>query len=47
VPCGFTASGLPVGLQFLGPMLGEGTVLQAARAYERETPWHARRPPEA
>jgi aspartyl-tRNA(Asn)/glutamyl-tRNA(Gln) amidotransferase subunit A len=44
VPCGFTASGLPIGLQLIGKALDEVTVLRAARAYERATPWHTRRP---
>ena len=34
VPCGF-AEGLPVGLQLIGPELGEATLLQAAHAFER------------
>jgi aspartyl-tRNA(Asn)/glutamyl-tRNA(Gln) amidotransferase subunit A len=43
VPCGFS-EGLPVGLQLLGPALGEATLLRAAYAYEQATPWHTRRP---
>ncbi|MEO8546106.1 MAG: amidase [Burkholderiaceae bacterium] len=34
VPCGFTADGLPIGLQLVGPMFGDALVLRAARAYE-------------
>ncbi len=34
VPCGLTADGLPVGLQFVGPMFGDALVLRASRAYE-------------
>lgn len=34
VPCGVTADGLPVGLQFVGPMFGDALVLRASRAYE-------------
>jgi aspartyl-tRNA(Asn)/glutamyl-tRNA(Gln) amidotransferase subunit A len=45
VPCGFTGAGLPVGLQLLGPPLGEATLLGAAAAYQAATGWHARRPP--
>jgi len=37
-PCGFTAAGLPVGLQLVGPMYADGAVLRAARAYERAAP---------
>jgi aspartyl-tRNA(Asn)/glutamyl-tRNA(Gln) amidotransferase subunit A len=44
VPCGFTAAGLPIGLQLIGKTLDEATVLRAARAYERATDWHTRRP---
>ena len=44
VPCGFTASGLPIGLQLIGRALDEATVLRAARAYERATDWHTRHP---
>jgi aspartyl-tRNA(Asn)/glutamyl-tRNA(Gln) amidotransferase subunit A len=44
VPCGFTPSGLPVGLQLIGRALDEATVLRAAHAYERATDWHSRRP---
>lgn len=45
VPCGFTAEGLPVGLQIVGPPHRDLLVLQAARAFERARPWHDRRPP--
>jgi aspartyl-tRNA(Asn)/glutamyl-tRNA(Gln) amidotransferase subunit A len=45
VPCGFTAAGLPIGLQIAGkPMADEG-VLQIAYAYEQRTDWNLRRPP--
>ncbi len=44
IPCGFSGGGLPIGLQLMGPVLGETTLLQAARLYERETDWHTRRP---
>ncbi|MDR7555840.1 MAG: amidase [Armatimonadota bacterium] len=45
VPCGFTASGLPVGLQLVGPRFADRTVLAAAHAYERAAGWRTRRPP--
>jgi aspartyl-tRNA(Asn)/glutamyl-tRNA(Gln) amidotransferase subunit A len=44
VPCGF-ADGMPVGLQLMGPALGESAILRAAYAYEQATEWHTRRPP--
>jgi aspartyl-tRNA(Asn)/glutamyl-tRNA(Gln) amidotransferase subunit A len=44
VPCGFSAAGLPIGLQISGAPFAESTVLALAHAYERETTWHTRRP---
>lgn len=38
VPCGLTRSGLPMGLQIVGPMFGDALVLRAARAYESVMP---------
>jgi aspartyl-tRNA(Asn)/glutamyl-tRNA(Gln) amidotransferase subunit A len=46
VPCGFTAAGLPIGMQLLGRVLDESTILAAAAAHERATDFTARRPPE-
>ncbi|HEX5421389.1 MAG TPA: amidase family protein, partial [Gammaproteobacteria bacterium] len=45
VPCGFTASGLPLGIQIVGRHFDELTVLALAHAYEQATEWHRRRPP--
>ena len=45
IPCGFTAEGLPIGLQIVGRPFDEATVLRVADAYQRATDWHARRPP--
>ncbi|MBI4270123.1 MAG: hypothetical protein HY615_07295 [Candidatus Rokubacteria bacterium] len=44
LPCGFTPAGLPVGLQLVGRLFDEATVLRAADAYQRLTDWHTRRP---
>lgn len=44
VPCGFTAEGLPVGLQIVGRRFDDLGVLQAAAAFEAVQPWAARRP---
>ena len=44
LPCGFDDQGLPIGLQLMGPALGEVVVLQAAHAYEQATGWHKERP---
>jgi amidase len=46
VPCGFTRSGLPVGLQIAGRWRDEAGVLRAAAAFEAAQPWSHRRPPE-
>lgn len=43
IPCGFTATGLPIGLQLLAPPFEEERLLRTARMYERETDWHTRR----
>ena len=45
VPCGFTAAGLPIGLQIVGPRHADAAVLSAAHAYQQATTWHQRRPP--
>jgi len=34
IPCGLTKDGLPMGLQFVGPMFGDALVLRASKAYE-------------
>jgi aspartyl-tRNA(Asn)/glutamyl-tRNA(Gln) amidotransferase subunit A len=44
VPCGFSASGLPIGLQISGNHFSESTVLALAHTYEQATEWHKRRP---
>lgn len=45
VPAGWTADGLPVGLQIVGRRWGETAVLRAAAALEAARPWAHRRPP--
>ena len=45
VPCGMSASGLPLALQIVGKPFDEATVLQIGHAYEVHTSWHAQRPP--
>jgi len=44
VPCGFTRTGLPIGMQITGPPGAEATVLRLAHAYEKATEWHTRNP---
>ncbi|MCH9020118.1 MAG: amidase [Proteobacteria bacterium] len=45
VPCGFTADGLPAGLQIVGPRHADALVLRAAHAYQTAAPTLDRRPP--
>jgi aspartyl-tRNA(Asn)/glutamyl-tRNA(Gln) amidotransferase subunit A len=46
VPCGFTSTGLPVGLQIAGKPFDEPTVIRAAYAYQQQARWFEQRPPE-
>jgi aspartyl-tRNA(Asn)/glutamyl-tRNA(Gln) amidotransferase subunit A len=43
VPCGMVEE-LPVGLQLVGPVFGEATVLNFAHRYQQQTDWHQRAP---
>jgi aspartyl-tRNA(Asn)/glutamyl-tRNA(Gln) amidotransferase subunit A len=44
VPCGFTAGGLPIGVQVVGGPFREETVFQVAHAFENKAGWHMKRP---
>src|SRR3989339_984086 len=44
LPCGFTRSGLPIGMQLQGPMFSEEVLLQAAHSYQQATDWHIQKP---
>jgi aspartyl-tRNA(Asn)/glutamyl-tRNA(Gln) amidotransferase subunit A len=46
IPCGFDASGLPVGLQLMGSYFSEAALLGIAHRYQRATDWHLRVPTE-
>jgi aspartyl-tRNA(Asn)/glutamyl-tRNA(Gln) amidotransferase subunit A len=45
VPMGYGKLDLPLGLEIIGPPLGEQTILSLAMAYQRETDWHRQHPP--
>jgi len=44
LPCGFSADGLPIGLQLLGPTFSEKRMLRLARQYEKNHDWFKHRP---
>jgi len=44
-PCGFSSTGLPIGLQVAGKPFEEATVLRIAHAYQQMTDWHLRELP--
>lgn len=44
IPCGFSESGLPIGLQIIGKHFDEQTIYQAAYAFEQATDFHKQRP---
>jgi amidase len=44
VPCGFSADGLPLSVQFAGRRLSESVLCCIGHAYEQATEWHARHP---
>jgi Asp-tRNA(Asn)/Glu-tRNA(Gln) amidotransferase A subunit family amidase len=47
VPSGFGLHGMPTSVMFVGPALGERTILRAAQDLQRSTDWHLKHPPMA
>jgi aspartyl-tRNA(Asn)/glutamyl-tRNA(Gln) amidotransferase subunit A len=45
VPMGFTADGLPLGLELIGAPYDEAKIVALAQIFQQETDWHRRRPP--
>jgi len=45
VPCGFSKSGMPIGIMIAAPHFQESKVLALAYAYQQATDWHTKRPP--
>jgi aspartyl-tRNA(Asn)/glutamyl-tRNA(Gln) amidotransferase subunit A len=43
VPCGFSAGGLPIGMQLIGRPFGEEEILRAGYAFEQATEWHKKK----
>ncbi len=44
LPCGFDGNGMPIGLQLIGKVWDEETILRVASAYETATDWHVKSP---
>lgn len=44
IPCGFTKSGLPIGLMIYGKPNQEHKIIRIGRAYQQSTDWHTRHP---
>ena len=44
LPAGFSAEGLPIGVQLLGAPFADATLVHLGRAFQRETDWHRRHP---
>jgi Asp-tRNA(Asn)/Glu-tRNA(Gln) amidotransferase A subunit family amidase len=44
VPCGFSSTGLPIAIQFIGRATNDHAVVAAARLFQSHTEWHKRRP---
>ena len=44
LPAGFSAEGLPIGVQLTGAAFTEATLIRIGRAFQRSTDWHRRRP---
>lgn len=45
LPAGFSATGLPIGVQLVGAPFAEATLVRIGRAFQHDTDWHRRRPP--
>ena len=44
IPCGFSKSGLPIGLQLMGKAFDEEMLLRVSYTYEQNTEWHLKKP---
>jgi aspartyl-tRNA(Asn)/glutamyl-tRNA(Gln) amidotransferase subunit A len=44
VPCGFTSTGLPIGVMIAGAPFAESNVLALGHAFEQATKWHFQKP---
>jgi len=44
IPCGFTTTGLPIGMQIIGKHFEEKKILKIAKLFENETDFHLKKP---
>jgi aspartyl-tRNA(Asn)/glutamyl-tRNA(Gln) amidotransferase subunit A len=44
IPCGFSKSGLPIGLQLQAPPFAEEQLLRGAAMFQQATDWHTKQP---
>lgn len=44
IPCGFSTTGLPIGMQLVGKMFDEPLLFQVGHAYQQQTDWHTKKP---
>jgi len=44
IPSGFSKSGLPIGMQLIGPMFSEQKLLNVGYMYQQKTDWHKQKP---
>ena len=44
IPCGFSKSGLPIGMQLIGPRWSEDLLFEVGKKYQELTEWHLKRP---
>ena len=44
IPCGFSSSGLPIGLHLQAPPFAEERLLRGAHMFQQATDWHTKQP---
>jgi len=44
IPAGFSTNHLPIGIQLMGPLFSEASLLNFGHQYQQLTDWHTRRP---
>jgi aspartyl-tRNA(Asn)/glutamyl-tRNA(Gln) amidotransferase subunit A len=45
VPCGFTSTKLPIGIEFAARVREDAKAVAAAKLYQEHSDWHTKRPP--